>query len=107
VTQRSVLYERDFSEMRQMGVNTIEGWFENQFDSVTLDAAARNGVGVLMPFELNQDWDYTNPNVTASILEHVSAYVENYRDDPAVRMWATGQRELASRPVCPLDQSGQ
>jgi Glycosyl hydrolases family 2, TIM barrel domain len=92
--QRAALYDRDFSEMHQLGINTIEGWFENQFDSVTLDAAARNGIGVLMPFELNQDWDYTDPNVQSSILEHVTEYVEKYKDHPAVRMWAPGNENL-------------
>jgi hypothetical protein len=91
---RSALYERDFSDMHQMGINTIEGWFENQFDSVTLDAAARNGIGVLMPFELNQDWDYSNPNVRASILQHIGQYVDTYKDHPAVRMWAPGNENL-------------
>jgi Glycosyl hydrolases family 2, TIM barrel domain len=83
-----------FADMHRLGINTIEGWFENQFDSVTLDAAARNGIGVLMPFELNQDWDYTNANVRASILDHVSQYVEKYKDHPAVRMWAPGNENL-------------
>lgn len=92
--QREQLYQRDFSAMRQMGINTIEGWFEPQFDQVTLDAAARNGIGVLMPFELNQDWPYDNPNVQQSILDHVSAYVEKYKDNPAVRMWAPGNEDL-------------
>ena len=92
--QRAQLYQRDFSAMRQLGINTIEGWFEPQFDQVTLDAAARNGIGVLMPFELNQDWPYDNPNVQQSILDHVSAYVEKYKDDPAVRMWAPGNEDL-------------
>jgi hypothetical protein len=91
---RASLYDRDFAQMHKMGVNTIEGWFENQFDSVTLDAAARNGIGVLMPFELNQDWDYTNPNVQASILNRLSDYVERYKDHPAVRMWAPGNENL-------------
>jgi hypothetical protein len=91
---RASLYDRDFAEMHSLGINTIEGWFETQFDSVTLDAAARNGIGVLMPFELNQDWDYTNPNVQASILDHVSDYVERYKDNPAVRMWAPGNENL-------------
>jgi glycosyl hydrolase family 2 len=93
-TQRAALYDRDFSDMHRLGINTIEGWFETQFDSVTLDAAARNGIGVLMPFELNQDWDFTNPNVQESILEHVSAYVDKYKDHPAVRMWAPGNENL-------------
>jgi hypothetical protein len=92
--ERAALYDRDFADMHRLGVNTIEGWFETQFDSVTLDSAARNGIGVLMPFELNQDWDYTNPNVTSSILDHVSAYVDKYKDHPAVRMWAPGNENL-------------
>ena len=93
-TQRESLYDRDFSDMRRLGINTIEGWFENQFDSVTLDAAARNGIGVLMPFELNQDLDYTDPAVRANILDRLSAYVEQHRNDPAVRMWAPGNENL-------------
>jgi hypothetical protein len=92
--QRAALYDRDFSDMHQHGINTIEGWFETQFDSVTLDAAARNGIGVLMPFELNQDWDYSDPNVQAGILARVSDYVEKYKDYPAVRMWAPGNEDL-------------
>ena len=92
--QRTALYNRDFSEMRRLGINTIEGWFETQFDSTTLDAAARNGIGVLMPFELNQDWDYTDPSVRAGILDRLSAYVEKYKDNPAVRMWSPGNENL-------------
>lgn len=92
--QRTALYDRDFGDMHRLGINTIEGWFEGQFDSVTLDAAARNGIGVLMPFELNQDWDYTNPNVQESVLEHVTDYVNTYKNHPAVRMWAPGNENL-------------
>jgi hypothetical protein len=94
VADRSALYQRDFADMRRLGINAIEGWFEGQFDSVTLDNAARNGIGVLMPFELNQDWPYENPNVQQSILDHVSAYVERYKGHPAVRMWAPGNENL-------------
>ena len=93
-TQRASLYDRDFSAMHRLGINTIDAWFENQFDGVTLDAAARNGIGVLMPFELNQDLDYTDPAVRANILDRLSAYVEKYRNHPAVRMWAPGNENL-------------
>ena len=91
---RAAVYNRDFAAMHQAGINTIEGWFENQFDSVTLDAAARNGIGVMMPFELNQDWDFTDPNVQQQILDRVSAYVDTYKDHPAVRMWSPGNENL-------------
>jgi hypothetical protein len=92
--ERARLYQRDFGAMRQLGINTIEGWFEPQFDQLTLDYAARNGVGVLMPFELNQDWPYEDPNVRQSVLDHLSAYVERYKNHPAVRMWAPGNENL-------------
>ena len=93
-TVRASLYQRDFSAMHRLGINTIDGWFENQFDSVTLDSAARNGIGILMPFELNQDWDYTDPVVLAGILDRITAYVERYKNHPAVRMWAPGNENL-------------
>lgn len=93
-SERQRLYHRDFGKMRRMGVNTIEGWFEPQFDRVTLDAAAGNDIGVIMPFEINQDWPLTNANVRQSILDHVSAMVVQYRDHPAVRMWAPGNENL-------------
>src|SRR5207302_5613152 len=35
--ERARVYQRDFAAMRQMGMNTIEGWFEGQFDQFTLD----------------------------------------------------------------------
>jgi Glycosyl hydrolases family 2, TIM barrel domain len=92
--ERTTLYQRDFADMHRLGINTIEGWFEGQFDTVTLDNAARNGVGVLMPFELNQAWDYTDPAVRASILGRVSAHVEQYKHHPAVRMWTPGNENL-------------
>jgi hypothetical protein len=92
--ERGRIYERDFRAMRELGVNSIEGWFEDQFDEVTLDHAALNGIGVLMPFELNHDWDYTDPAVRAWVLERVSAWVERYKDHAAVRMWAPGNENL-------------
>jgi Glycosyl hydrolases family 2, TIM barrel domain len=43
---------------------------------------------------LNQDWDYSDPRVREQILERVSAWVERYKDHPAVRMWAPGNEDL-------------
>jgi hypothetical protein len=92
--ERVQLYQRDFAAMHQLGINTIEGWFEWQFDEVTLQAANRNEIGVIMPFELNQDWPYDDPNVRQSILDHITAFVERYKNSPAVRMWAPGNENL-------------
>ncbi len=93
-TERARLYQRDFSEIRAIGANTIEGWFQEQFDEVTLDYAARNGLGVFVPFELNQDWNYADPAVQADILQRVSDWVTRYRNSPALRMWAPGNENM-------------
>ena len=36
--------------MRDVGINTIEGWFHDQFDEVSLGEAQRHGLGVILPF---------------------------------------------------------
>jgi beta-galactosidase/beta-glucuronidase len=94
LTQRQALYGRDFAQIRATGANTLEGWFEQQFDEVTLDAAQANGLGVIMPFELNQDYDYSDPAVQARFLEQLTAWVQRYKAHPAVRMWAPGNEVL-------------
>ncbi len=92
--ERARLYDRDFSDIRGMGANTIEGWFQNQFDEITLAHAARAGLGVILPFELNQDWNYADPAVQSQILAAVSDWVRRYRAEPALRMWAPGNENL-------------
>jgi hypothetical protein len=94
LAQRRDLYDRDFSQISATGANMLEGWFEQQFDEVTLDAAQTHGLGVIMPFELNQDYDYGDPAVQARFLDQLSAWVVRYRAHPAVRMWAPGNEVL-------------
>lgn len=106
VDQRQTLYRRDFSLMRETGVNTLEGWFQDQFDEVTLDEAARQGLKVVMPFELNQDYDYADPAVQARFRAEVTAWVERYRDHPAVLMWGPGNENL-HRLIFPTALQGQ
>jgi hypothetical protein len=93
-SERARLYQRDFSAIRSIGANTIEGWFENQFDELTLDSAARNGLGVILPYELNHDWNYSDATVQQDILGRVSDWVVRYRHHPALRMWAPGNENL-------------
>ncbi len=93
-SQRAILYQRDFSAIQSIGANSIEGWFDNQFDEMTLDYANRYGLGVIMPFELNQDWDYSDPTVQTDVLSQVGDWVMRYRANPAVRMWAPGNENL-------------
>ena len=103
---RQAHYDRDFAQMRDLGINTVEGWFEPQFDRLTLDSAARHDVGVIMPFELNQDWDYTDPTVRDGILQRVSTYIERYHSSGASAC-GLRQRKPAPHPVRRLGQPRQ
>jgi hypothetical protein len=104
--ERQQRYARDFAGMREIGVNTVEGWFQDQFDEVTLDEAQRNGLGVIMPFELNQDYDYSDPAIQAMFREQVTAWVLRYRDHPAVMMWGPGN-EVMHRLIFPTAVQGK
>ncbi len=104
--ERQTLYRRDFSRMREIGVNTLEGWFQDQFDEVTLEEANRQGIKVIMPFELNQDYDYGDPAVRARFRTEVTAWVLRYRDNPAVLMWGPGN-EVLHRLIFPTAVQGQ
>jgi hypothetical protein len=104
--ERRLRYRRDFSAMREIGVNTLEGWFQNQFDEVTLDEAERHGLKVIMPFELNQDYDYSDPAIKAMFRQQVTEWVQRYRDHPAVLMWGPGN-EVMHRLIFPTAVQGQ
>ena len=106
VEERQARYRRDFSAMREIGVNTLEGWFQDQFDEVTLEEANRQGLKVIMPFELNQDYDYADPAIRARFRAEVTAWVLRYRDNPAVLMWGPGN-EVLHRLIFPTAVQGQ
>ncbi|MGE3271174.1 MAG: glycoside hydrolase family 2 TIM barrel-domain containing protein, partial [Chloroflexota bacterium] len=105
VDERRALYRRDFSAMREVGINTVEGWFQDQFDEVTLDEAQRQGLKVIMPYELNQDYDYADPATKQRFREEVTAWVKRYKDHPAVLMWGPGN-EVMHRLIFPTAVQG-
>lgn len=84
----------------------IEGWFQQQFDTVTLDEAARHGLGVIAPCELNHDYDYGDPAVRAMFRQQITAWVLEYRDHPGVQMWGPGN-EVMHRLIFPSAVQGQ
>lgn len=99
-TTRRQLYDRDFQQIHAAGANMIEGWFESQFDTVTLDAANAHGLGVIMPFEMNQDYDYGDPAIQERFIQDLTAWVTRYRSHPAIRIWAPAN-EMMHRLLYP------
>lgn len=86
--------ERDFALMRRLGVNTIVGWDQSSFDAVLMAKARRHGIGVILPFEFNDQRDYSDPAVRRAVEREVQGWVESHRDDPALRMWGLGNEIL-------------
>ncbi len=92
--ERRALYDRDFALMSTMGVNTVVGWEAREFDELTLERAAAHGLGVVPPFEMRPDVDYTDEAVRTETMTEALAWVRRYKEYPAVRMWALGNEIL-------------
>ena len=92
--ERAAQLDRDMSALAALGVNTVLGWDPAEFDGVLLDAAQRYGIGVVLPFDLDPEADYTDPQVRASLRTEVLDWVARYRTYPALRMWGLGNEVL-------------
>lgn len=84
----------DFALMRRVGINTVLGWDQPGFDRAMLDVAQANGIGVIMHFELGKGWPYEDAELRARLLGEIGAWVDEYRDHPAVRMWGVGNEVM-------------
>jgi hypothetical protein len=82
------------ASLSALGVNTVLGWDPAEFDGTLLDAAQRHGIGVVLPFDLDPDADYTDPAVRQQLHTEVLAWVTRYRGYPALRMWGLGNEVL-------------
>ncbi len=91
---RAARIDSDMAELSAIGVNTVLGWDPAEFDGVLLDAAQRHGIGVVMPFDLDPNADYTDPAVRQQLHDQVLAWVAEYRNYPALRMWGLGNEVL-------------
>jgi hypothetical protein len=91
---RRARIDADLAEMRAIGINTLVGWDPAEFDGVLLDSAQRHGVGVVPPFDLDPDADYLDPAFRADLTRRVLAWVNQFRQYPAVRMWGLGNEVL-------------
>src|SRR5579864_7489524 len=93
-SDRAARIDSDMAEMSDLGVNTVLGWDPAEFDNVLLDAAQRHGIGVIMPFDLDPEADYTDPAVRRQLHDEVLAWVARYRNHTALRMWGLGNEVL-------------
>lgn len=104
---RAQLYDRDFWLMRTAGINTIAGWdqdkgyVQDKFDELLLTKAEQWGIGVIMPYYLPPEADYTDLEFRQRVAEDVAAWVYRYKNYPAVRMWGLGNEVLY---VMPFDE---
>jgi hypothetical protein len=91
---RAARLDADMAALAVLGVNTVLGWDPAEFDDVLLDAAQRHGIGVVMPFDLDPEADYTDPVLRQQLRDQALAWVARYRDHPALRMWGLGNEVL-------------
>jgi hypothetical protein len=84
----------DFALMRDVGVNHVLGWRTNEWDEAVLDAAHAAGIGVVMPFDLDDKLDYSDRAVRNRLRGEILAWVARYRGHPAIRMWGIGNETL-------------
>src|SRR3989338_2651432 len=78
-----------------MNANTIRSWAKVGQEGF-LDDAWNNGIKpirVIMGYWMGSEKDYTNSSVRQAILADFNAYVQAYRNKPAVLVWAIGNEE--------------
>ncbi len=92
--ERADRLARDFAAMHEIGVNVVVGWRTTDWDEAVLDAAQAAGVGVVMPFELSDQLDYSDKAVRSRLRSDVLAWVARFRNHPAIRMWGIGNETL-------------
>lgn len=84
--------DRDFPLLRKMNVNAVRVWSE-VMNSSFLDAAWNNGtdpIYVVMGFWINCRADYNDATFRNITIDSFRAYVRQYKNYPAVLMWALG-----------------
>jgi hypothetical protein len=98
--QRQARLTRDLSSMAEAGVNTLIGWNPSAIDGLTLDVAHQAGIGVALPFDVDFTLNVRDPAVRQGFTTAVLAWVTQYKEHPALRIWAIGN-EVLQRSVPP------
>ncbi len=93
--QDEAIYNRDLPILRNMGCNTIRTW-KKVNNAAFLDASYGSGedpIYVIMGFPISPLADLSDAAVRDNIKNEFRLYVENYKDHPAVLLWALGNEE--------------
>jgi hypothetical protein len=98
--QRQTRLARDLSLMAEAGVNTLIGWNPSAIDGLALDVAHQAGIGVALPFDVDVTLDVRDPSVQQTFTSAVLAWVTQYKEHPALRIWAIGN-DVLQRSVPP------
>ena len=84
--------ERDFPLLREMNANVVRTWGE-VLSKTWLDDLYNDGVDpiyVLMGFWINCNENYGDPVIRQAYIDGFTAYVNEYKDHPAVLAWGIG-----------------
>jgi hypothetical protein len=99
--ERAAIFDRDFSQIHNMGANTIVGWSDQEFDDLLMQKAAEHGLGVILPFVLGPMtvssgpyYDYRNPATRQQVMQAITQRVIHFRNSPALRMYGLGNEVL-------------
>lgn len=92
--ERAAAYARDFRAMRRASINTILGWDQHSFDYYTLAVAEENGIGVVLPYHLPPEANYSDSAVREKLKEDVLNWVARFKDSPSLRIWGIGNEVL-------------
>lgn len=87
-------YQHDFAGIRATGANTITGWDEGEFDEILMQQAAENGLGVILPLNLDAGLAWDDADTREQVLAGLTDRVERFKDSPALRIWGLGNEVI-------------
>lgn len=83
------------ADVRSLGINTIRTWGTGPTTQTLLDAAAANGVRIVMGFWLQQQIAYaTDQAYRERTLQEIRQWVTTYKNHPGVLMWDVGNEVI-------------
>ncbi|MBU1078084.1 MAG: hypothetical protein KKH98_12375 [Spirochaetes bacterium] len=92
------IYKRDLSYLSSMGCNTIRTWKEVN-SRAFLDECHRNNIMVIMGFGFNANTVVSSDALKQITIDNFKAYVNSFKDHPAVLMWGIGNEYNLSLSV--------